>query len=35
MFGQPPFFYRLVAEVHHYFSRGKNHLPKGVSPFFK
>ena len=29
------FLVRLVSEFHHYFSRGENHLPKRVSPFFK
>ena len=27
------FLVRLVSEFHHYFSRGENHHPKGVSPF--
>ncbi len=31
---QPPtMFKRLVSEFHHYFSRGKNHHPKGTTIF--
>ena len=26
-------FYRLVSEFHHYFTRGENHLPKGITIF--
>ena len=28
-----PFLVRVVSEFHHYFSRGKNHLPKGTTIF--